>query len=95
MWRMLQAAEPADYVLATGRGWAVRDLVETAFAYAGLDWRAHVRHDERYLRPSEVVSLVGDAGAAGRELGWTASVHAPELVRIMVDADIAALDGES
>jgi GDPmannose 4,6-dehydratase len=95
MWRMLQAAEPADYVLTTGRGWAVRNLVETAFAYAGLDWRAHVRHDERYLRPSEVVSLVGDARAAGRELGWTASVHAPELVRIMVDADIAALDGES
>ncbi|MCW2510979.1 MAG: gmd, partial [Mycobacterium sp.] len=56
------------------------------------DWHAFVRHDERYLRPSEVVSLVGDAGAAERELGWTASVYAPELVRIMVDADVALLE---
>ncbi|MCW2512308.1 MAG: gmd, partial [Mycobacterium sp.] len=78
MWRMLQADDPADYVLATGRACTVRELVETAFDYAGLDWHAFVRHDERYLRPSEVVSLVGDAGAAERELGWTASVYAPE-----------------
>jgi GDPmannose 4,6-dehydratase len=91
MWRMLQAPEPADYVLATGHGSTVRDLVEAAFGYAGLDWQAHVRHDDRYLRPSEVVSLVGDPAAAARELGWTASVHAPELVRIMVDADVALL----
>jgi GDPmannose 4,6-dehydratase len=92
MWRMLQADDPADYVLATGRACTVRELVETAFDYAGLDWHAFVRHDERYLRPSEVVSLVGDAGAAERELGWTASVYAPELVRIMVDADVALLE---
>jgi GDPmannose 4,6-dehydratase len=95
MWRMLQVAEPADYVLATGRGCTVRELVETAFEYAGLDWNAHVRHDERYLRPSEVISLIGDPRAAERELDWAASVSAPELVRIMVDADIARLESDS
>lgn len=83
-----------DAILDWGRACTVRELVETAFDYAGLDWHAFVRHDERYLRPSEVVPLVGDAGAAARELGWTASVYAPELVRIMVDADVALLESE-
>ena len=91
MWRMLQADEPADYVLATGTSYSVRDFVELSFAHAGLDWEQHVRLDPRYLRPTEVDDLIGDAGRAKERLGWEAKVHTPELVRIMVDADVAAL----
>ena len=87
MWRMLQADEPADYVLATGTSYSVRDFVELSFAHAGLDWERHVRLDPRYLRPTEVDDLIGDAGRAKERLGWEAKVHTPELVRIMVDAD--------
>lgn len=94
MWRMLQADEPEDYVLATGGGVAVRDFLTAAFEHAELDWEEHVRFDERYLRPTEVDSLVGDASKAEHNLGWKARVHAPELARIMVDADIAALEHE-
>ena len=94
MWRMLQAPEPEDFVLATGRGYTVRDFVQTAFDHAGLDWQKHVRFDERYLRPTEVDSLIGDATKAARTLGWKASVHTAELAQIMVDADIAALECE-
>jgi GDPmannose 4,6-dehydratase len=92
MWRMLQAAEPDDFVLATGRASTVRNFLDVAFTHAGLDWREHVRFDERYLRPTEVDALVGDVSKAQNKLGWTAEVHAPELARIMVDADIAALE---
>jgi GDPmannose 4,6-dehydratase len=94
MWRMLQADQPADYVLATGRSFSVRDFVVAAFEHAGLDWEKHVRIDERYLRPTESAPLIGDASKAERELGWTARVHGEELVQIMVDADVAALDHE-
>jgi GDPmannose 4,6-dehydratase len=92
IWRMLQVDEPDDFVLATGDGHTVRDFLEAAFAHAGLDWREHVRFDDRYLRPTEVDALVGDASKAEAALGWRAEVRAPELARIMVDADIAALD---
>lgn len=91
MWRMLQAERPADYVLATGVGMSVRDFLTTAFAHAGLDWQEHVRFDQRYLRATEVDALIGDASKALRELGWQATVHADELARIMVDADIESL----
>lgn len=94
MWRMLQADEPTDYVLATGVPCTVREFVETAFDHAGLDWQDHIRFDERYLRPTEVDSLVGDATKARELLDWKAKVDAPELARIMVDADIAALECE-
>ena len=94
MWRMLQADEPADYVLATGVPFTVRDFLQHAFDHAGLDWRDHVVFDERYLRPTEVDSLIGDASKAELDLGWRAAVRAPELARIMVDADIAALKCE-
>ena len=94
MWRMLQADEPRDYVLATGRPYTVRDFVVTAFEHAGLDWEKHVRLDERYLRPTEPGALIGDSTKAQRELGWSARVHTDELVRIMVDADVAALEHE-
>ncbi len=91
MWRMLQADEPSDYVVATGTSYTVRDFVEFAFAHAGLDWQEYVRFDERYLRPAEVDALIGDAAHAERTLGWKATVRTPELARIMVDADRSLL----
>lgn len=91
MWLMLQRSEPVDYVIATGRPATVRDFAEAAFAHAGLDWRDHVEHDERYERPAEVPELIGDPSKIGREIGWRAKVHWDELARIMVDADRAAL----
>ena len=94
MWRMLQADQPEDYVLATGRGRSVRDFVTTAFEHAGLDWQKHVKFDERYLRPTEVDALIGDPGKAERKLGWKAKVDTEQLARIMVDADIEALQHE-
>jgi len=90
MWRMLQADEPDDFVLATGGSFTVRDFVETAFSHAGLDWHDHVRFDERYLRPTEVDALIGDASKAHDRLGWKATVDTVQLARIMVDADIEA-----
>lgn len=94
MWRMLQADEPDDYVLATGHPYTVRDFVAAAFACVDLDWRDYVRFDERYLRPTEVDALIGDATKAERELGWKAVVLVPELARIMVEADLAQLDAD-
>ncbi|MEQ7847239.1 GDP-mannose 4,6-dehydratase [Nocardioides kribbensis] len=94
MWRMMQADEPQDYVLATGRDFSVRDFVAAAFDHVGLDWERHVRFDERYLRPTEVDALLGDPGRAEAELGWKATVHVPELARLMVDADLEALEHE-
>jgi len=91
MWRMLQADEPDDFVVATGTNYTVRDFLTFAFEHAGIDWQKHVQFDERYLRPTEVDALVGDATRATERLGWTASVLTPELARIMVDADIQAL----
>lgn len=88
MWRMLQADEPDDFVLATGHAYTVRDFVEAAFGHAGLDWEKHVRFDDRYLRPTEVDALIGDASKARNVLGWEPRVLTPELARIMVDADI-------
>lgn len=91
MWRMLQADEPEDFVLATGGNYTVQDFLQISFDHAGLDWEKHVRFDERYLRPTEVDALVGDASKAHEKLGWKATVQTPELARIMVDADIEAL----
>lgn len=91
MWRMLQHDEPTDYVVATGTSYTVRDFLQLAFDHVGLDWRNHVEFDERYLRPTEVDALVGDASRARELLGWEARVLTPELATIMVDADIEAL----
>jgi len=92
MWRMLQADEPDDYVLATGVGITVREFLQTAFEHAGLDWEKHVRFDERYLRPTEVDALIGDASHAHRRLDWIPSVNGLELARLMVEADVEALE---
>ncbi len=94
MWRMLQADEPEDFVLATGVGYTVRQFVETAFSHAGLNWEDHVRFDPRYLRPTEVDALMGDATKAEQKLGWKATVLGDELARLMVDADIETLAHE-
>ncbi|WP_307793620.1 GDP-mannose 4,6-dehydratase [Actinotalea soli] len=95
MWRMLQADTPQDYVLATGVGVTVRDFLEASFSHVGLDWQDHVRFDERYLRPTEVDALVGDATKARTELGWVPTVCAADIARIMVDADLKALEHEA
>jgi GDPmannose 4,6-dehydratase len=86
-WRMLQADEPDDYVLATGETHTVEEFLEEAFTYAGLDWRDYVKIDPRYFRPSEVDLLIGDASKAKEQLGWEPTVRFQELVRMMVDAD--------
>jgi GDPmannose 4,6-dehydratase len=92
MWRMLQAEEPDDYVVATGEKHSVREALEVAFAHAGLDYDEHVEIDPRYFRPSEVDSLLGDPAKAREKLGWEPKVRFRELVELMVDADIAELD---
>jgi GDPmannose 4,6-dehydratase len=92
MWRMLQQDEPRDYVVATGTAYTVKDFLQFSFERVGLEWKKYVRFDERYLRPTEVDSLIGDASQAAEHLGWTAQVHTPKLAEIMVDADIAALE---
>jgi len=91
MWRMLQVDEPDDYVLATNEGFTVREFLEIAFGHVGLTWEDHVRFDERYLRATEVDSLIGDASRARDKLGWVPTIHGRELARLMVDADVEAL----
>ena len=91
MWLMLQQDEPADYVIATGVARRVGELVEIAFAHAGLDWRDHVRVDDSLLRGrAELHRLVGDNTQASERLGWEPSVSFEELIRMLVDADLAA-----
>ncbi len=94
IWRMLQQDEPDDYVLATGETHSVREFLEEAFRCADLDWKDHVKHDPRYLRPAEVDLLVGDAGKARKKLGWEPKTRFKDLVRLMVDADRQVLAAE-
>jgi GDPmannose 4,6-dehydratase len=94
MWRMLQADAPDDYVLATGIGVTVKDFLQYSFEHVGLDWQKYVEFDERYLRPTEVDALIGDASKAEKVLGWKAKVHPQELARIMVEEDVTALSHE-
>jgi GDPmannose 4,6-dehydratase len=93
MWRMLQVDEPSDYVVATQTAYTVRDFLQFSFEHVGLDWEKYVRFDERYMRPSEVDALIGDASRAYDLLGWKPQVLTPQLAPLMVDADIAALNG--
>ena len=94
MWLMMQHEEPLDLVIATGESHTVREFVEAAFGYAELDWERYVRVDPNYFRPAEVVDLQGDPARAKSVLGWEPRVRFEELVRIMVDGDIALLDDE-
>jgi GDPmannose 4,6-dehydratase len=93
MWMMLQQPEPEDFVIATGTEHSVRDCVEVAFSYAGLDPDEYVRIDPRFLRPAEVDHLVGDASKAKDKLGWEPRTGFRELVEMMVDADLERLAG--
>ena len=91
MWLMLQHDHPDDYVVATGETHSVREFCQVAFDYVGLDWEKHVVVDPKFHRPAEVDLLVGDPSKAGRILHWEPTVTFQQLVRIMVDADLAAL----
>ncbi len=88
IWRMLQHDVPDVFVLGTGTGTTVREFCETAFSHAGLDWREHVKYDERYERPTEVDALLGDPSKAKDLLGWKAETGTEQLACLMVDADI-------
>jgi GDPmannose 4,6-dehydratase len=94
MWMMLQQDRPDDYVVATGETHSVKELVELAFAAAELDWEKHVVIDERYLRPAEVDLLVGNPTKAEKTLGWFREVDFPELVQMMVEADLALVQSQ-
>jgi GDPmannose 4,6-dehydratase len=95
MWLILQQDEPDDYVIASGESHAVRDLVECAFECVGLDWREHVRIDESLVRGrAELHNLVGDPSRARERLGWEPEVSFAELIRMLVQAELARLEPE-
>ncbi|XFA73879.1 GDP-mannose 4,6-dehydratase [Thermosynechococcaceae cyanobacterium Okahandja] len=91
MWLMLQQDHPDDYVVATGETHSVREFLDLAFGYVGLNWQDYVEFDPRYLRPTEVELLLGDPTKAKTQLGWQPSVTFPELVTLMVEADLHAV----
>lgn len=91
MWLMLQQSAPDDFVIGTGEAHSVRELCETAFSHAGLDWKKHVKVDKKLLRPAEVDYLIADASKARKILGWKPRVNFKQLVAMMVDADLARL----
>jgi GDPmannose 4,6-dehydratase len=94
MWRMLQHDKPLDFVLATGNAATIKEFLTYSFEHLDLNWEDHVEFDPRYLRPTEVDALIGDASLAEKELGWKAKTLTPELARIMVDADVQLLKHE-
>ncbi len=91
MWLMLQQDQPDDYVVATGETHSVREFCELAFGHVGLDYRDYVVQDERFMRPAEVDLLIGDPAKARAVLGWSPKTNFPDLVRMMVDADLQLL----
>jgi GDPmannose 4,6-dehydratase len=91
MWLMLQQEKPDDFVIGTGESHSVQEFIEEAFGYARLDWKQHVRIDQRYFRPTETEKLLADVSKAEKVLGWRTKITFKELVRIMVDADMEAL----
>jgi len=91
MWLMLQQDKPDDYVIATNETHSIREFLDVAFGYAGLDWKQHVEIDPRYYRPAEVELLIGDYSKAKRQLGWEPKTRFADLVRLMVDADVKLL----
>lgn len=95
MWLMLQQDEPDDYVIATGESHSVRDLLDVCFSRLGLNWHDHVEIDPHHFRPSEVDHLMGDSSKAARKLGWQPKVSFEELIRLMVDADLAELQADN
>ena len=93
MWQMLQQDAPDDYVVATGESHSVEEFVEMAFSTAGLDWRDHVKMDERFMRPADVPELRGDASKAREKLGWAPKTSFEDLVEMMVRADLERISG--
>jgi len=91
MWLMLHQSQPDDYVVASGETHSVRELCEVAFGHVGLDYRAYVIEDPKFIRPAEVDLLVGNAGKARRVLGWRPTVTFAGLIEMMVEADLAAI----
>lgn len=94
MWLMLQHPEPGDFVIATGSAYSVKDFLEVAFSYAGLDWRDCVSIDPKYFRPTEVDHLLGDSTKAREELGWMPKTGFHQLVSMMVNADLRLAEEE-
>ena len=92
MWMMLQQESPADYVIGTGETHSVREYVEAAFGHVNLDWTKYVDFDARYNRPAEVDALLADPSKARQQLGWQHQTGFSELVRLMVDAEIDAIE---
>jgi GDPmannose 4,6-dehydratase len=88
MWKMLQNEKPENYVMGTGEAHSVREFVEEAFSYAGLNWEEYVEIDPMYFRPTEPETLIADASKAKRKLGWNPKIRFKDLVKIMVDADM-------
>jgi GDPmannose 4,6-dehydratase len=95
MWLMLQHSEPLDLVIATGQSNTVKDFVELAFGQVGLDWQKYVELDSRYLRPTEVDSLIGDASLAQSAINWQHSVHLEGLAELMVSHDLLSIASDS
>lgn len=95
MWLMLQQDKADDYVVATGEGHTVQELVEIAFAHVGLDWQEYVKQDPAFYRPAEVDTLLGDSTRARNELGWKPETSFKQLVEMMVDADLATLSSKA
>jgi GDPmannose 4,6-dehydratase len=91
MWLILQQHQPDDFVLATGKTHSIRELLEVAFGAVGLNWKRHVRCDPKLIRPAEVECLCGDASKARQKLGWKPRVNFVELITMMVEADLEAL----
>jgi GDPmannose 4,6-dehydratase len=94
MWRMLQADEPDDYVVATGETRSIREFLDATFALVDLDWHEYVELDERYTRPTEVDELLGDASKVRDRLGWRPTVDFRELVKMMVESDLRLAEAE-
>ena len=94
MWRILQHERPEDFVLATGEMHSVKEFLKLAFGLVDLDWEKYVEYDARYIRPTEVDQLLGDATKARTELGWEPKVKFPDLVKMMVEADLALAEKE-
>jgi len=94
MWLMLQQDEPDDYVIATGITHSVKDLVQIAFDYIGLNWKDYVVIDPKFVRPAEVELLVGDSSKARKKLGWEPTVNFEDLIKMMIDADLEKLEND-
>lgn len=93
MWKMLQIDEPLDFVIGTGTDRSVKDFVKIAFEHVGLNWENYVKFDKKYLRPTEVDTLIGDSNLAKTKLGWSAKVMPEELAQLMVEHDLKQLNG--